>query len=145
MDAEEVKFLSSLKYVVVFIRNHCPYVIHIRAGLAQLARDYQPRNWIIHAGTVRVIDFGRAAARHWTSELVRLQHQQFLTDAALERAFLEGLGRDLTDEDRSVLRLEHFSQALGTIVWSRGIGDSHFEEHGRRMLARLVGDGAALR
>jgi thiol-disulfide isomerase/thioredoxin len=23
--------------------NHCPYVKHIRAGLAQLARDYSPR------------------------------------------------------------------------------------------------------
>jgi peroxiredoxin len=29
--------------LVVFICNHCPYVKHIRSGLAQLARDYQPR------------------------------------------------------------------------------------------------------
>jgi peroxiredoxin len=29
--------------VVVFMCNHCPYVKHIRAGLAQLARDYLPR------------------------------------------------------------------------------------------------------
>jgi len=29
--------------LVLFICNHCPYVKHIRAGLAQLARDYQPR------------------------------------------------------------------------------------------------------
>jgi peroxiredoxin len=29
--------------VVMFICNHCPYVKHIRAGLAQLGRDYQPR------------------------------------------------------------------------------------------------------
>jgi peroxiredoxin len=28
---------------VIFICNHCPYVRHIRAGLAQLARDYAPR------------------------------------------------------------------------------------------------------
>jgi len=39
--------LSDLKgasaLLVVFICNHCPYVKHIRAGLAQLARDYQPR------------------------------------------------------------------------------------------------------
>jgi peroxiredoxin len=28
---------------VVFICNHCPYVKHIRAGLGQLARDYQAR------------------------------------------------------------------------------------------------------
>ena len=30
--------------LVAFICNHCPYVIHLRAGLAQLARDYLPRN-----------------------------------------------------------------------------------------------------
>jgi peroxiredoxin len=29
--------------LVMFICNHCPYVKHIRAGLAQLARDYVPR------------------------------------------------------------------------------------------------------
>lgn len=39
--------LSSFKdkpaLVVMFICNHCPYVKHIRAGLVQLAHDYQPR------------------------------------------------------------------------------------------------------
>ncbi|HEV2435579.1 MAG TPA: thioredoxin family protein [Verrucomicrobiae bacterium] len=29
--------------LILFICNHCPYVKHIRAGLAQLARDYLPR------------------------------------------------------------------------------------------------------
>lgn len=29
--------------VVMFICNHCPYVIHVREGLTRLARDYQPR------------------------------------------------------------------------------------------------------
>jgi peroxiredoxin len=29
--------------VVIFMCNHCPYVKHIRAGLAQLARDYVPK------------------------------------------------------------------------------------------------------
>jgi peroxiredoxin len=29
--------------VVMFICNHCPYVIHVRDGLAQLGRDYLPR------------------------------------------------------------------------------------------------------
>jgi peroxiredoxin len=39
--------LSSFKdkpaLLVMFICNHCPYVKHIRGGLAQLAKDYQPR------------------------------------------------------------------------------------------------------
>ena len=33
----------------MFICNHCPYVQHIRAGLAQLARDYAPRGVAIVA------------------------------------------------------------------------------------------------
>jgi peroxiredoxin len=36
-------FKDKTALVVIFMCNHCPYVIHIRAGLAQLARDYQPR------------------------------------------------------------------------------------------------------
>src|ERR1043165_6046929 len=35
--------------VVMFICNHCPYVKHIRAGLAQLGRDYQSRGAAILA------------------------------------------------------------------------------------------------
>jgi peroxiredoxin len=29
--------------LVMFICNHCPYVKHVRSGLAQLANDYEPR------------------------------------------------------------------------------------------------------
>ena len=36
-------FKSTPAVLVLFICNHCPYVKHIRAGIAQLARDYQPR------------------------------------------------------------------------------------------------------
>jgi peroxiredoxin len=36
-------FKSAPALLVVFLCNHCPYVKHIRAGLAQLARDYLPR------------------------------------------------------------------------------------------------------
>jgi peroxiredoxin len=37
-------FKNAPALVVVFMCNHCPYVIHIRAGLAQFARDYAPKN-----------------------------------------------------------------------------------------------------
>jgi len=36
-------FKDKSALVVLFICNHCPYVKHIRAGLAQFARDYQLR------------------------------------------------------------------------------------------------------
>jgi peroxiredoxin len=36
-------FKDKAALLVVFMCNHCPYVVHIRAGLAQLARDYTAR------------------------------------------------------------------------------------------------------
>ncbi len=36
-------FKDKSALLVLFICNHCPYVKHIRTGLAQLARDYQPK------------------------------------------------------------------------------------------------------
>jgi peroxiredoxin len=36
-------FKDKAALLVIFMCNHCPYVIHIRAGLAQLARDYAPK------------------------------------------------------------------------------------------------------
>lgn len=36
-------FAQAPALVVMFICNHCPFVQHIRAGLAQFGRDYQPR------------------------------------------------------------------------------------------------------
>ena len=36
-------FANAPALLVVFLCNHCPYVKHVAAGLAQLAADYQPR------------------------------------------------------------------------------------------------------
>ena len=36
-------FKGAPALLVVFMCNHCPYVKHVRPGLAQLARDYAPR------------------------------------------------------------------------------------------------------
>src|SRR5213594_91394 len=36
-------FKNAAALLIVFMCNHCPYVKHIRAGLAQLARDHTPR------------------------------------------------------------------------------------------------------
>lgn len=36
-------FQSAPALLVMFICNHCPYVKHVRSGLAQLARDYKSK------------------------------------------------------------------------------------------------------
>jgi len=40
-------FKDQAALVVIFMCNHCPYVIHIRAGLAQFARDYAGKAAIV--------------------------------------------------------------------------------------------------
>ncbi|MGH8023718.1 MAG: thioredoxin family protein [Limisphaerales bacterium] len=42
-------FKSAPALVVLFICNHCPYVKHIRSGLAQFARDYASKGVAIAA------------------------------------------------------------------------------------------------
>jgi thiol-disulfide isomerase/thioredoxin len=37
-------FKDKSALLVIFICNHCPYVKHIRAGLAKFARDYLPKH-----------------------------------------------------------------------------------------------------
>jgi peroxiredoxin len=42
-------FADKQALLVMFICNHCPFVKHIAAGLAQLGKDYQPRGAAIVA------------------------------------------------------------------------------------------------
>ncbi|GAB3608940.1 hypothetical protein GCM10027414_10650 [Humibacter ginsengiterrae] len=104
--------------------------------------DYQPRNWLVHEGRIAVIDFGRGAQRSWVSDLVRLRSKDFHDRPQLEAAFMRGTGRELDADDRAVLELETMREAVGTVVWSHGIGDDDFEEHGRVMIRRLLEDDA---
>ena len=40
-------FKSAPALLVIFMCNHCPYVKHVRDGLAKLARDYRPRGVVV--------------------------------------------------------------------------------------------------
>lgn len=42
-------FAASPALLVAFICNHCPYVIHVRPGLVEFAREYQPRGLAVVA------------------------------------------------------------------------------------------------
>lgn len=97
--------------------------------------DWQPRNWLIDHGVVRVIDLGRADMRPPTEDFVRLAGQDFDRDPDLEVAFLEGYGID--PRTREQWRRDLLAQAVGTAVWAHGVGDAAFEEHGHQLLARL--------
>ncbi|TVU66652.1 aminoglycoside phosphotransferase family protein [Paenarthrobacter nitroguajacolicus] len=101
--------------------------------------DYQHRNWLQDAGHIKVIDFGRAEVRPWVHDLVRLSHQQFLSQPALRTAFHEGLGKMIvTEQDRQLWTLENLNQSVGTVVWAHQVGDASFEQQGVEMVERVL-------
>lgn len=95
--------------------------------------DWQPRNWIVDEGRLRLIDFGRFAFRPRSTDLTRLAVQHWRTAPELERAFFAGYGDDPRDPDD--WRWLQLREAIGTVVWSFAVGTEPFEEQGRRMLA----------
>ncbi|GAA1131363.1 hypothetical protein GCM10009630_31540 [Kribbella jejuensis] len=102
--------------------------------------DWQPRNWLIDHGVVRVIDFGRADLRPAYTDLARLAAQQFQRDPALEPALLAGYGSDPREPEawqRTRLR-----EAVSTAVWAYQVGEEPFEQQGHRMLAAALADNS---
>jgi aminoglycoside/choline kinase family phosphotransferase len=98
--------------------------------------DWQPRNWLHHRGTVKMIDFGRADWRPADSDFARLVNQQFVQRPDLEAAFVSGYGSDPREPApwrRTLLR-----EAVGTACWAHQVGDSGFEAQGHRMIADVL-------
>ncbi|MFX4270760.1 phosphotransferase [Propionibacteriaceae bacterium Y1685] len=98
--------------------------------------DWQPRNWLIHRGQVRVIDFGRAQLQPTMADLARIEVQDFARNPDLERAFLRGYGRDPRTPDAwHRIRVRN---AIGTAAWAHTVGATDFEEQGLRMVADVL-------
>lgn len=95
--------------------------------------DWQPRNWLVDDGRLRVIDFGRFDHRPAATDLCPLASQQWRTEPALEEAFVAGYGGDPREPD--AWRLAMLREAVGTAVWAFQVGDEPFEHQGHRMLA----------
>jgi hypothetical protein len=106
------------------------------ATLVPTHGDWQPRNWLIHRGTVSVIDFGRAALRPALSDFVRLAAGDFRRDARLAAAFLDGYGDD--PREAGAWHREQVREAVATAAWAHRVGDTGFEAHGHRMIAELL-------
>ncbi|NEA32541.1 aminoglycoside phosphotransferase family protein [Streptomyces sp. SID13031] len=98
--------------------------------------DWQPRNWLIHEGTVSVIDFGRAGLRPAYADFGRLSAQQFRTAPALEAAFLDGYGTDPRDPE--TWQRQRIRESIGTTAWAHQVGSEPFEQQGLRMLTEAL-------
>jgi Ser/Thr protein kinase RdoA (MazF antagonist) len=112
------------------------------SGVVPTHGDWQPRNWLIDDGVVRVIDFGRADLRPASGDFARLARQDFFRDPGLEVAFLDGYGEDPRDPEQ--WRRELLGEAVGTAVWAYAVGDDKFERFGHSLLNYLYpGSGEA--
>lgn len=82
--------------------------------------DNQPRNWLVDdAGTVRLIDFGRAEVEAWIRDIDRMYFAEWVRHPDLEDAFFDGYGRPLSDEDRERLRCLGAATSITGRLWAR--------------------------
>lgn len=98
--------------------------------------DWQPRNWLIHQGTVSVIDFGKCELQPAMADLTRLAVQDFAGDPQLERTFLTGYGPD-PREPEAWHRMQVRS-AVSTAAWAHQVGATEFEEQGLTMVRAVL-------
>ncbi len=98
--------------------------------------DWQPRNWLVDDGVVRVIDLGRAAMRPAMTDLVRLAGQDFGRNRSLEPAFLDGYGQDPREPE--AWKRHRVREAIGTACWAFQVGDEEFEAHGHRLVSEAL-------
>jgi tRNA A-37 threonylcarbamoyl transferase component Bud32 len=100
--------------------------------------DWQPRNWLVAAGRVSVIDFGRASLRPPLSDWLRLEARDFRDDPAREAAFVEGYGTD--PREPAAWFRERLREAVNTAVWAHLVGDAPFEAQGHEMIDRVLAE-----
>lgn len=109
---------------------------HPPAVLVPTHGDWQPRNWLIDDGAVRIIDLGRADWRPALTDFARLARQEWDGRPDLEAAFFRGYGSD--PRDPRAWRRALVREAIGTACWACAIGDDSFEHHGHRMIERVL-------
>jgi len=98
--------------------------------------DWQPRNWLIDDGTLRVIDFGRADLRPPLEDFERLDSGEFVGRPDLAAAFTSGYG---SDPRRSPAWQRQRTRAgISAACWSFRFGVRELEQRGLRMIAEVL-------
>lgn len=101
-------------------------------------RDYTPRNWLVDAGTVYVIDFEWSRLDVWVSDLARLHLGIWATRPDLREAFMSGYGRDLAAADGAIMHGCAVLTGVWMLVKAHESGQRSFEDGSREALLRLM-------
>ena len=105
-------------------------------------RENHPRHWVIDpGGHARIIDFGMCEYDPWVVDAFALENEYWRVDPQLRIAFLEGYGRDISEEDEALLRAHHAVRALEGIVEAQKPGATKLSKRkAHDVLDRLVGN-----
>jgi hypothetical protein len=102
-------------------------------------RDYTPRNTLVDARTVYMVDFEWSRLDVWVSDLARLHLGIWTTRPDLRDAFLSGYGRELKDADHAILHGCSVLTAVWMLVKAHETRQPSFEDGSRMALQRLIG------
>lgn len=103
-----------------------------RHGRVPCHRDFTPRNWLVDRGASRlvIIDFEHARSDLYLEDLLRLFVGEWRRAPKLAEPFLEGYGRQLTEDEEEALARLGALWSLATIHWAKEHGDAAFEALG---------------
>jgi hypothetical protein len=101
-------------------------------------RDYTPRNWLVGASGLHVVDFEWSRPDVWISDLARLHLGVWENRPDLSDAFLRGYGRELDHTDQVILHGCAVLTALWCLIRARETDQPSFEDGSRTALQRLL-------
>lgn len=99
--------------------------------------DFQPRNWIVQAGAVHLIDFEHTRIDARVRDLVRLRYRYWACRPSLQCAFLSGYGRELTRAETRTIYHCGAIEAVTSLVTAHHVDDLDLAAHGRDVLSQL--------
>jgi Ser/Thr protein kinase RdoA (MazF antagonist) len=108
-------------------------------------RDFTPRNWLVDARTLYIVDFEWSRLDVWLSDLARLHLGIWASRPDLRDAFLHGYGRELDDTDQAILQGCAVLTAVWLLVKAHQTGQGSFENASRTALRRLIDRGSRRR
>jgi Phosphotransferase enzyme family len=103
--------------------------------------DYTPRNWLVHDGAVRVIDFEWSGPDARVADFARLHLGIWDARPDLREAFLAGYGQDLSSADRRILHGCAVLTGVWLLIKAHNTRQPSFEDASRAALLRIIERG----
>jgi Phosphotransferase enzyme family len=103
--------------------------------------DYTPRNWLVHDGAVRVIDFEWSGLDARVADFARLHLGIWDGRPDLREAFLAGYGQDLRRADRQILHGCAVLTGVWLLIKAHDTRQPSFEDASRAALLRILERG----